>query len=70
VPPISRIYLDAGAQEASGRMLQAADRLAQDLAGRGYSPGQLMWRPDPRGGHNERAWRRRLPKALRFMFQA
>lgn len=70
VPAISRLYLDAGGLEAGGRMLQAASRLAQDLAARGYGKGQLMWRADKRGGHNERAWRRRLPGALRFMFRA
>jgi predicted alpha/beta superfamily hydrolase len=69
-PAISRVYLDCGGREGGGRMLRLAEQMAAQLASRGYPGGQLMWRPDRRGGHNEKAWRRRLPKALRFMFRA
>jgi enterochelin esterase-like enzyme len=69
-PPLSRIYLDAGALEGGGRMLPLARRMAEALAKRGYDHDQLHFRADPRGRHNERAWRRRLPHALRFMFRA
>lgn len=69
-PSISRIYLDAGALEGGGRMLELAGRMAKALARRGYDPEQLHFRADPKGRHNERAWRRRLPHALRFMFRA
>ena len=68
-PPISRVYLDCGGREGGGRMLPLVERMAKKLAARGYPEGQLMWRPDARGSHNETAWRRRLPKALRFMFR-
>ena len=28
----------------------------------------LHWHPDPRGHHNEKSWRRRLPRALRYLY--
>lgn len=66
IPTSSRIYLDAGHRE--GFMLQHAHQMARLLVRKGLEPDrQLMWRPDRRGSHNERAWRRRLPKALRFL---
>lgn len=68
-PTISRIYLDCGAKEAGGRMLPAARQMAELLSSKGYGPDQLMFRADPRGVHNERHWRRRLPGALRFMYR-
>lgn len=51
-------------------MLPAAREMAALLRARGYSRRQLCWRPDPRGDHTEAAWRRRLPRALRFMYRA
>lgn len=68
VPPLSRIYLDAGARER-GRMYADAEELAAILAPQLHHAGRLMWRPDRRGAHHERHWRRRLPKALRFVFR-
>jgi len=68
-PPVSRIYLDCGAREGRGTLLPLAARLAADLAERGYDADRLMWRPDARGTHNEASWRRRLPKAIRFMYR-
>lgn len=67
-PVASRIYLDMGMREAQGRMLPIAAALAAYLAGRGWGPDRLLWRPDARGAHNEASWRRRLPKALRFLY--
>ena len=69
-PYVSRIYVDCGGQEGGGRMLPMAEQLTREVRNRGYSPNQLMFRPDVNAGHNERAWRRRLPKAFRFMFKA
>lgn len=66
-PMISRVYLDCGGRE--GRMMPMAARMAGHLQSRGYGEKQLMWRPDPRGTHSEANWRRRLPKALRFMYR-
>lgn len=67
-PPTGRLYLDAGARER-GRMFADAELLAEALEGQGLGPERLMWRPDQRGAHHERHWRRRLPKALRFVFR-
>jgi predicted alpha/beta superfamily hydrolase len=68
VPWTSRVYLDCGAREGRGRMLVLAVEMARLLERRGYGNDRLMFRPDKRGRHGERDWRRRLPKALRFMF--
>ena len=68
-PEISRIYLDAGAREDKGRVVDAVKRMAELLIERDYDSDRLMWRADPKGTHSEAAWRRRLPKALRFMYQ-
>ncbi|MEQ1507456.1 MAG: alpha/beta hydrolase-fold protein [Myxococcota bacterium] len=67
VPATGRIYVDAGKRER-GTMFADAEALAATLADRGLGPDRLMWRPDARGAHQERHWRRRLPKALRFLF--
>lgn len=64
--PRGRLYLDVGARER-GRMLADAAELAATLAHLG--PDRLLWRPDARGTHHERHWRRRLPKALRFLLR-
>jgi predicted alpha/beta superfamily hydrolase len=68
-PEVSRIYLDMGAREDKGRMLPIAAAMAAHLAGRGWDSDRLLWRPDAKGGHNEASWRRRLPKALRFLYR-
>lgn len=66
-PWTSRIYMDAGAQEAGGAMLRAAERMAVLLHQRGYTDATLRFRKDPRGKHSERDWQRRAPAALRFL---
>ncbi len=69
-PTFSRLYLDCGGLEAEGRMLAAAERMAAHLLrDRRYSRKQFWWRPDPPADHHELAWRRRLPRALRFMYR-
>jgi len=68
-PHPSRIYLDMGAREDKGRQLPIAAAMAAHLARRGWGPDRLLWRPDSKGSHNEAAWRRRLPKALRFFYR-
>jgi enterochelin esterase-like enzyme len=67
-PEPSRIYLDMGGREDRGRQLPIAASLAARLAARGWDRDRLLWRPDVWGRHNEASWRRRLPKALRFLF--
>lgn len=68
-PEVSRIYLDCGAREGRGTLLPLVAGMAAHLAGRGYDEDRLLFAPDPRGAHNERSWRRRLPKALRFLYR-
>lgn len=62
-----RVYIDVGLQE-SVQMVRAARHVAALLALR-LDAARLMWRPDRRGKHRERDWKRRLPKALRFLFR-
>lgn len=69
VPWRSRIYLDCGAREGRGMMIRHAREMAELLGQRGYAADRLLWRPDSKGTHSERHWRRRLPKALRFLFR-
>ncbi len=68
-PTPSRIYLDCGQKEARGMMFQHAERMAKSLMARGWGEDTLLWRPDAKGTHAERHWRRRFPKALRFLFR-
>jgi enterochelin esterase-like enzyme len=68
VGPQTTIYLDAGGRESRG-MFNDAAHLARLLGAEGMGSDRLMWRPDARGTHHERHWRRRLPKALRFLFR-
>lgn len=72
-PRFSRVYLDCGGREGRGRMLPLVESMAMHLAARGWSTAasgerRVMFRPEKKGAHNEAAWRRRLPKALRFLF--
>ncbi len=64
--PHVRAYVDVGYRE-SAAMVREAMRVARVLAAR-LDPARRMWRPDQRGKHRESDWRRRLPKALRFLF--
>lgn len=68
-PHVSRVYIDCGVREGGGGMLPICQEVVEELEARGYAKSQLLYRPDPRGTHQERHWRRRLPKALRFMFR-
>jgi len=64
-----RLYLDCGGREAFGYSIQHAEWMSDLLERKGFVKGEhFMWRPDARGVHNERSWRRRLPKALRFLY--
>jgi predicted alpha/beta superfamily hydrolase len=67
-PRPTRVYLDCGKREGRG-MFALAQGMATLLHARGWdAPGALMWRPDEKGAHSEAHWRRRLPKALRFLY--
>ncbi len=73
VPYRSRVYLDAGAEEGRGRTFPIVKELADHLESRGWAPPaerrplRILLQRDARGRHDERSWRRRLPKALRFV---
>ena len=67
-PNPSRIYFDWGAREGQD-MNDPAEAMAAHLRTRGYAEKQLMIRRDAKGQHRESDWRRRMPKALRFMFR-
>lgn len=72
-PYRSRIYLDAGALEGDGTIPKLVRLLGRQLRTRGWrapkGKGDLRVETyiDPRGRHNERCWRRHLPRALRFI---
>lgn len=63
--PGARLYVDVGLRE-SDRMIGNA-RLTVRVLGRRLPREQVLFRPDRRGKHREKDWRRRLPKALRFV---
>lgn len=67
-PAISRVYLDCGGREASGRMMALVSKMAAHLATR-YAPEQLRYVEDLDADHTELQWARRLPEALRFMYR-
>jgi predicted alpha/beta superfamily hydrolase len=67
----SRVYVDAGLGEGQGRVAPLCEELVAHLRARGWAdagPLAVCLRIDPKGTHSERHWRRRLPKALRFLF--
>ncbi len=66
-PPPSRIYLDAGGLEDRGRLAPVVRAMADRLKERGWRSDRLYWRYDLLGKHSEASWRRRLPRALRFL---
>ena len=68
-PLVSRIYIDAGAREDKGKVVESVKKMAELLVERDYDSDRLMWRADPKGTHSEAAWRRRLPAALRFIYR-
>jgi len=67
-PWTSQIYIDGGAREGD-QMAVLLMRMAELLRGRGYPESHVRFRVDRRGTHSERAWRRRLPAALRFFYR-
>jgi predicted alpha/beta superfamily hydrolase len=76
-----RIYIDSGTQEvrrpqwAELPLLSYLYRsqtacLAHQLMKKGYKPNvEIHWLEEEGGKHNEAAWRRRLPDALRFLLK-
>lgn len=59
-----KIYLDNGTRESSARKMNAL------LSEKGYVAGKdLLYTIEPDGEHQEAAWARRLPDALRFLLR-
>ncbi|MBC7545197.1 MAG: alpha/beta hydrolase [Candidatus Sericytochromatia bacterium] len=64
----ARVYVDAGGRE--GRTMSGGLAMTALLTAKGYVDKQdMMWRPDARGAHNEPTWRRRLPKAMTYLYK-
>jgi hypothetical protein len=64
-----RIDIDAGCREV--RTTRGCLQFIERLEAKGWTVGgDLMWRPVTKDDHNERAWRRRETKALRFLYGA
>ena len=68
-PLASNIYVDVGKREGRG-MTEGSRGLVALLHARGYDDRTLKFRLDERGRHDERAWRRRLGPAMRFLMSA
>jgi predicted alpha/beta superfamily hydrolase len=70
-PYRSRIWLDAGEREAGGRLVPLVQTLGESLRRRGWKNDdgdlRVSVNVDPKGKHDEASWRRRLPKAMRFV---
>jgi predicted alpha/beta superfamily hydrolase len=65
--PRPRIWLDVGGREGWDTLRDV--RLLRDqLLRRGWSEADLHYQEDPRGGHSERAWARRVQPMLEFLF--
>lgn len=70
-----KLYIDMGGRELPRRFRRVADPMSTSIAMlndelhiRGYgSSRRLKYVLDPDGEHNEAAWARRLPDALRFL---
>jgi predicted alpha/beta superfamily hydrolase len=79
-----RLYLDAGTRELSSPESRSVThhvrsrgyyagvrRLYRLLVKKGYRPIQeILYVEEKWAGHNESAWARRLPKAIRFFLQS
>lgn len=65
--PRGRVYLDGGGREWRG-MLPGIRKLRRLLVAQGWVEGRdLRYVEERYGTHNEAAWARRLPDALRFL---
>lgn len=63
-----KLYLDCGALEAEGVVIEHAEWMAELLERKGFEPERhFRWVPDPAGDHDEKAWRRRAPAAFAYL---
>ncbi|MCI0577414.1 MAG: alpha/beta hydrolase [Chloroflexi bacterium] len=79
---LGRLYLDVGTREhgdggpfklptRSRRYYASVRRLQRLLVAKGYQPRRtLLYVEEKWGRHEEMAWRRRLPKAIRFLLKS
>lgn len=65
-PPVSRLYLDGGRYESEGTLAPRLREVKRHLLAHGHPERALRVVIDPKGKHEERSWRRRLPAALRW----
>jgi predicted alpha/beta superfamily hydrolase len=64
------LYIDNGGVGLEERLQPGIDQMMQALRQQGYREGEsFVWFRDPQAEHNEAAWSRRLPTALRIIFQ-
>lgn len=69
IPWSHRCYLDGGRKEMRGFLSSSLPHVATRLTHAGLSHRHVKVRLDPRGGHDERTWNRRLVGALEWLFK-
>src|SRR5207247_634005 len=62
-----RLWLDIGGREGA-EALAGARELRDCLRAKGWAAEDLHYEEDRRAGHSERAWGRRVGRALEFLF--
>jgi predicted alpha/beta superfamily hydrolase len=65
--PRPRMWVDVGGREGKDT-LRDARTLRDRLQEKGWTPADLAYFEDARGDHSERAWSRRVRKALEFLY--
>lgn len=65
--PVGRIYLDMGTREGRSYWPDVIRIYQHWVAGGAVILGDLWFQPGIRAEHNEKAWKERLPAALRFL---
>ncbi len=64
----TKVYLDAGGREAGGKLQRLTQRMRDALEAQGWHRHELQYRVVKTHDHNEQAWRRRMPRALKFLY--
>jgi predicted alpha/beta superfamily hydrolase len=66
-----KIYLDCGGLDVDAIFLPRTQEMIAALRSKGYREGvDMLSAIDPRAGHNEREWAKRMPACLEFLFPA
>jgi hypothetical protein len=65
--PDGRIYLDMGTREGRSYWPDVIRIYQHWVTGGAVILGDLWFQPGIRAGHNKKAWKERLPVALRFL---